>query len=240
MDVILIPGLWLDGSSWNEVAPTLEAAGHRVEAVTLPGMESRSADRSGIGLRDHVAAVVALIDRAEAPVVLAGHSGGGGIAQQAADARPEQVARVVYVDAFPAPAGSAVNDEIPADGSDLPFPGWEFFEPAELVGFDEQLKAEFVERAIPSPKAVACDRSELRDPRRLDVPATLICCAITAYQVREWIGQGVPFTSELAALRDVELVDLPTGHWPQFTRPTELGEAILRAVTRSQPGGSGR
>jgi len=31
-------------------------------------------------------------------------------------------------------------------------------------------------------------------------------------------------------LRDVEYVDLPTGHWPQFTRPRELGEAIVTAI----------
>ena len=62
MDVILIPGLWLDGSSWDEVIPVLEHGGHRTHPITLPGMESRGADRSGITLRDHVAAVVATID----------------------------------------------------------------------------------------------------------------------------------------------------------------------------------
>ncbi|MDQ3734357.1 MAG: alpha/beta hydrolase, partial [Actinomycetota bacterium] len=58
MDIILIPGLWLDGSSWSEVAPALEQAGHRVRALTLPGLESVNADRSGIRLKDHVDAVV--------------------------------------------------------------------------------------------------------------------------------------------------------------------------------------
>ena len=58
MDIILIPGLWLDGSSWNGVVPTLEKAGHRLHPLTLPGMESRDADRSTIGLHDHVEAVI--------------------------------------------------------------------------------------------------------------------------------------------------------------------------------------
>ena len=34
MDIILIPGLWLDGSSWHKVVPFLERAGHRVVALT--------------------------------------------------------------------------------------------------------------------------------------------------------------------------------------------------------------
>ncbi len=43
MDIILIPGFWLDGSSWDEVVPALEQAGHRTHALTLPGMESKDA-----------------------------------------------------------------------------------------------------------------------------------------------------------------------------------------------------
>ncbi|MBA3429982.1 MAG: alpha/beta hydrolase, partial [Actinobacteria bacterium] len=62
MDIILIPGFWLDGSSWGEVAPALEGAGHRVRALTLRGLESTDADRGGIRLRDHVDAVVATVD----------------------------------------------------------------------------------------------------------------------------------------------------------------------------------
>jgi hypothetical protein len=36
-------------------------------------------------------------------------------------------------------------------------------------------------------------------------------------------------------MRHVEYVDLPTGHWPQFTRPRELGDVILAAVGRAGP-----
>jgi pimeloyl-ACP methyl ester carboxylesterase len=114
MDLILIPGLWLDGASWDAVVPALEQAGHRTHALTLPGMESRDADRSGITLRDHVAAVVRLIDAldpADGKVVLVGHSGGGAIAYAAVDARPDRVARVVCVDSAPsATAGSSTTN----------------------------------------------------------------------------------------------------------------------------------
>ena len=104
MDIILIPGLWLDGSSWDEVVPVLEQAGHRTHALTLPGMESKDADRSEITLRDHVDAVIAAIDSvdpADGKVVLVGHSAGGAIAHAAVDARPDRVARVVYVGGSP-------------------------------------------------------------------------------------------------------------------------------------------
>ena len=77
MDIILVPGFWLDASSWEEVTPPLTAAGHKVHPLTLPGLESADAPRAGIGLRTHIDAVVAKIDSFDAPVVLVGHSGGG-------------------------------------------------------------------------------------------------------------------------------------------------------------------
>ena len=41
------------------------------------------------------------------------------------------------------------------------------------------------------------------------------------------MAQDHPALRELAKIRDVCYVDLPTGHWPQFTKPGELGQAIL-------------
>jgi len=48
--------------------------------------------------------------------------------------------------------------------------------------------------------------------------------------LREQVAQGHPAVRELAKIRNVDYIDLPTGHWPQFTRPGELGQAILASV----------
>lgn len=231
MHLILIPGFWLDASSWDEVAPALRAAGHVVHAVTLPGLESRDADRSGITLRDHVDAVVGLIDELDpAPVVLVGHSGGGAVAHAAADARPDRVARVVYVDSGPLGPGDAINAELPVVGDEIPLPDWSGFEDEDLVDLTDEVRAQFIQRAIPIPAAVASDPQVLSDDRRYDVPITVICCEFSSGQLQEWLDAGHPFTRELGLIRDKELVDLPTGHWPQFTRPSDLSEVILNAV----------
>ncbi|AXJ09435.1 alpha/beta fold hydrolase [Arthrobacter sp. PM3] len=233
MDIILVPGFWLDASSWAEVTPPLVAAGHTVHPLTLPGLESVDAPRSGIGLQTHIDAVVAKIDSLEAPVVLVGHSGGGAIIHGAADARPDRVARAVYVDSGPLGDGGVINDELPADGDDIPLPPWELFEDADLTDLTDELRAMFRDRAIPQPRAVAQDRQQLRDERRFDVPATVIACEFPTSMLTRMIAEGHPFVAELGRIRDVDYVDLPTGHWPQFTRPAELGAAILAAVDRT-------
>ncbi|XAS67293.1 alpha/beta hydrolase [Micrococcaceae bacterium Sec5.7] len=233
MDIILVPGFWLDASSWSEVTPPLVAAGHRVLPLTLPGLEAADAPRAGIGLRDHIDAVAAAVDTISGQVVLVGHSGGGAIIYGAVDARPDRVARAVYVDSGPLADGGVINDELPAEGDDVPLPPWDGFEEADLVDLDEELRAAFRARAIPQPRGVAQDQQQLHDERRYDVPATVIACEFPSALLTEWIEAGHPYVAELARIHDVEYVDLPTGHWPQFTRPAELGAAILAAVDRT-------
>ena len=141
MDIILVPGFWLDASSWSEVTPPLAAAGHRVHPLTLPGLEAVDAPRAGIGLRRHIDAVVEAIDAIDGQVVLVGHSGGGAIIHGAVDARPDRVARAVYVDSGPLGEGGVINDELPAEGDDVPLPPWDGFEDADLVDLDDGLRA---------------------------------------------------------------------------------------------------
>jgi pimeloyl-ACP methyl ester carboxylesterase len=230
MEIILIPGFWLDASSWGEVAPALEQAGHRVRALTLPGLYAPDVDRGAIRLRDHVDTVVAAVDEADGPVVLVGHSGGGAIAHAAADARPDGVGRVVYVDAWPLGDGRAINDQLPVVDGEIPLPDWSEFDEEDLRDLDDDLREAFRARAVPQPAAVAYDPQVLADRRRYDVPATIIACEFSSAELREWMAQGEPSLAELATMHDVAYVDLPTGHWPQFTKPAQLGRAIVTAV----------
>lgn len=228
MDIILIPGLWLHGSSWHAVVPALEQAGHRVRALTLPGMESKDADRSGITLADQVDAVVSAIEDTDGPVLLVGHSAGSGIGHAAVDARPERVARAVYVGGFPTPDGSALLEGLPGENGEVAMPDWaEVGEEANVADFDEEALARFYADAIPTPERVMTTPQQLVDERRYDVPVTLVCPEFTAADVRDWIAAGEEPVSELIRIVDVEYVDLPGGHWPQLTQPDKLGQVIL-------------
>lgn len=233
MDIILIPGLWLHGSSWDAVTPLLEKAGHRVRALTLPGMEGKDADRSGVTLQGQVDAVVAAIDEAGAEsVLLVGHSAGSGIAHAAVDARPDRVARAVYVGGFPTPDGEALLRGLPAENGEVGMPDWkEMGEEANVVDFDEESLARLYAEAVPEPEAVLTTPLRLADERRYDVPVTAVCPEYRAADLREWTQSGdVP---ELARVRDVEYVDLPGGHWPQLTQPEELGRVLLAEAARA-------
>ncbi|WP_101525769.1 alpha/beta fold hydrolase [Nocardioides houyundeii] len=234
MQLILIPGLWLVGSSWNEVTPVLEAAGHRVHALTLPGMGSRRLDRSGITLRDHVEEVIDIIDALEAQdpekVVLVAHSAGGALAHAAADARPERVARVVYVASEPRPDGQKGDGGWFVERGEVALPPWESFGEEMLVGLDQELRALVRARSIPSPEGVVTGEQKLYDDRRYGIPITMVMCELPSIVLRRAVAAREPGTEELAKMASVSYLDLPTGHWPQFSRPQELGRVLALAV----------
>ena len=87
MDIVLIAGLWLDGSAWDDVVPALEALGHRPVPLTLPGQGDGSASAT---LDDQVAAVLAAVDAAAGKPMVVGHSAACTLAWLAADARPDE------------------------------------------------------------------------------------------------------------------------------------------------------
>jgi pimeloyl-ACP methyl ester carboxylesterase len=230
MHIVLIPGFWLDGDSWGEVATVLRDAGHDVRSLTLPGKRAGDTNLSGIGLRQHVDAVVSVVDALDGPVVLVGHSGGGTITWAVADARPARIARVVFVDAIPMPRGTSINTELPVEGDAVLLPDWEVFEPEDLIDLDDELRAHFRAIAVPEPKGVAHEPTQLDNEARFAVPATIIACQFPAALVQQAIGNARDWAAEVAGMQHLEFIELPTGHWPQLTKPRELGESILAAI----------
>jgi pimeloyl-ACP methyl ester carboxylesterase len=233
MEIILIPGLWLDGSSWDQVVPALTRAGHSVRALTLPGLSAAAADRSAIGLADHVRAVADAIDAtspAAGKVALVGHSAGAAIGYAAVDQRPERVSRLICVGGFPVADGSPIADGFPASNGEVPLPDWSAFDDADLVDLDDTARAAFRARAIPSPARVTSEPQRLSDERRYAVPVTTICTEFRSEMLMGWIETGAPPVQEYTKIREVDFVDLPTGHWPQFTRPEALATAILTSL----------
>jgi pimeloyl-ACP methyl ester carboxylesterase len=174
--------------------------------------------------------VVAAIDECnqdDGRVLIVAHSAGGGVAHAAVDARPDRVARVIYVGGFPTPDGAAIVGDFPTDGPDIPLPDWSDFDKADLVGLDDAARESFRQKAIPAPASLTTAVQRLSNDRRYEVPVTLICTEYSGEMLQGWVEQGLEPVAELNRIRDVEYVDLPTGHWPQFTRSEDLSRRIL-------------
>ncbi|WP_341579106.1 alpha/beta hydrolase [Microbacterium schleiferi] len=229
MHIILIPGLWLDASSWDDVVPALRDADHEPHPVTLPGV-GEPADASGeIGIADWVDAVVNLIDGLEGDVVLVGHSGGGNVAWGAADRRVDRVARVILVDTLPPTPGGMIWEFPIVDGV-VPFPGWETFETPEVRDLSEAVRAEVAQRALSVPARVPTDAITLTDEGRHRVPMTILMGTASADEISGLLEEPPAWAAELAASEHLSIVEIDAGHWPQFSVPDQLARHLISAI----------
>ena len=231
--IILVPGFWLGAWAWDEVVDALRADGHDVTAITLPGLESAGADRSSITLEDHVNAIVDAVKAADEPVVLAVHSATGFSGYAASDRVPERIAAMVYVDT--APGKGALDPEF--TDAEKPMV-WADIEAEEnLDGLSEEQKETFRQRAVPVPGALLREGVELRNDARRDIPSTLICTGFTAEQYQTYAREHPEwaFLAGIPELRNASWVDLPTSHWPMWSRPRELATLIGDVARKHAP-----
>ncbi len=232
--IILVPGFWLGAWAWDDVATRLRADGHGVTALTLPGLESADSDRSGITFADHVAAIVAAIEAAEAPVVLVVHSASGFSGYAASDRVPDRIAAMVYVDT--APGKPPLN---PSQEGDKLMVWDEIVAEENLDGLTEAQKATFRERAVPVPGAVLRDGYEFSNDARRDIPSTIIATSYSAegYQAYAKGNPDWAFLAGIPELRNITWIDLPTSHWPMWSRPAETAQIIGDVATKAGAAG---
>ncbi len=221
MEIVLIAGLWLDGSAWDAVVPRLQALGHHALPVWLPG---QGAPPTTATLADQHAAVLAAIDGVTGSVAVVGHSAASTLAWMAADARPDKVVRVAMIGGFPSRDGEEYASFFDVVDGVMPFPGWEPFNGPDSADLDEEQRSRIAAAAIGVPEGVVKGVVQLRDGRRFDVPVTLICPEFSPAQAKEWVDGGeVP---ELSKAQHIDYVDIDSGHWPMFTRPAELADIL--------------
>ena len=231
--IILDPGFWLGAWAWDEVADILRADGHDVTPLTLPGLESADADRSRITFQDHVDAIVKAVEAADAPVVLTVHSATGFSGYAASDRVPEKIAAMVYVDT--APGKGALDPDFSADEKPMV---WDEIEAEEnLTGLSDEQKETFRERAVPVPGSLIRESVELTNDARNDIPSTLIATGFSSADYQKYAREHPEwaFLAGIPELRNTTWIDLPTSHWPMWSKPNELAEIIGEVAKKHAP-----
>jgi len=221
--IILVPGFWLGAWAWDEVVEILREGGHDVTAMTLPGLESVATDRSAVHAADHVDAIVSAVRAASDPVVLAVHSASAFPGYAASDRVPGLIAAMVYVDTAP---GKGALDPGFAD-AEKPLNWEELTAEENLDGLSQEQLATFRERAVPVPGNLLREGIELTDDARLDIPSTIIATGFPSESYRKYAAENDwPWLAGIGELRDLSWVDLPTSHWPMWSRPADLAGII--------------
>ncbi|WP_282785020.1 alpha/beta hydrolase [Nocardia sp. CC201C] len=233
--ILLVPGFWLGAWAWDEVAEVLRDAGDDVTALTPRGLDPADAGRLSTTLEQQARHIVDAVPEGERRVLVL-HSGAAVTGYLATDLAPERFERVIYVDTAPAWPGFAVNPGLDPALPAWELPAWDEFraeQPNLLDGLDEAALARFRERAVSEPAPLVSVPVTLSDrPQRFAVPTTMICSSFTTEVAQQLLdAPEVSLFDELAHI-DADYVDLPTGHWPMFSRPKELAELIHGTANR--------
>lgn len=232
--IVLVPGYWLGAWAWDAVAADLRDRGHSVIAVTLPGLDPDDPDRTAKSLADQVDALNSAVETAGddgSSVVLVVHSGAGMPASVFLDQHPTAVDRIIYVDSGPSADGSAFDASVPPDQNELALPPFDQLA-ASIDGLSETDLELFRQRAVPQPASVMRAQVSLKNDSRRDVPSTIIACSYPAAALMQMANEGHPMMAEVATLRALDLVDLPTGHWPMWSRPADLASVLSEVAGR--------
>jgi pimeloyl-ACP methyl ester carboxylesterase len=239
---VLVGGAWLGGWCWQRVARRLRDKGHDAYPLTLTGLGERVHLASPrVDLETHITDVVNLMEfEGLRDVVLLGHSYAGLVVTGAADRIPDRVSELVYLDTAPLPDGGMLIEKFPpelrkrTEGQvQESGEGWKFPMPppeelanmASLEGVDEDHLRLLYSRATPQPFGTYTQPLRLENPAREGLPKVGIVCSFSLDQVQEMIASDNPLFRELAG-PEWRLVELPTGHWPMFSRPDDLAELL--------------
>lgn len=233
--ILLIPGHWLGAWAWDDVLAHLEGDRARTVAVTLPGLDADDSERTTRTLDDQVRAIRdAITSRGDVPAILVAHSGANAPVTLLLDRNPELVDRVIWVDSGPVSDSSAFAPDLPVGVDDLPLPSFDDLgRQASLEGLSDAVLARFREHAVPEPGPILREAVALSNDARHGVPTTLVCCSISGTQLQQLVQAGHPMFAEVGRLADVEVVDLPTGHWPMWSRPRELADVIRSVAAKT-------
>lgn len=235
--IILIAGHWLGAWAWDEVLDHLNHPNelNTAHAITLPGLDPNDPMRSTRTLDDQVNAIEEALVRqeisADYPATIVAHSGANAPVSLVLDRHPELVHRMVWVDSGPVAPGTAFAADFPEGLEELPLPSFDdLAQQASLEGLSEEVLERFRIRAVPEPAPVLRQTVELCHDARNAVPTTLVCCSMPAVQILDLAKTGHPMFAEVANLKNFDVVDLPTGHWPMWSRPGDLAEIIQSAA----------
>ena len=240
---VLVGGAWLGGWCWQPVARRLRDNGHDAYPVTLTGLGERvHLARPEVDLETHIKDVVNLVEFEELhDIVLLGHSYAGLVVTGAADRIPERISRLVYLDTGPIPSGTALIDLFPPEARrhiegqvEELGEGWRFPMPqpeelasmGSLEGLDDDHLKELRSRAVPQPFGTYTQPLRLENPVREELTKVAILCSFSLNQVKETIARDEPVFRELVG-PTWQFLELPTGHWPMFSRPEDLANMLL-------------
>ena len=229
---VLVHGAWHGAWCWSRVADRLRLAGHRVFTPTQTGLGERKHLLSREITLDTFTRDIANVIEAEelSNIVLVGHSFGGLAISGVADAMPDKIRHLVYLDSLMVEGGKSPFDGLPPEivaarrkaaeetsgGLSLPAP------PPSAFGISDATDTEWVKRRLtPHPLGTYTSALNIKRPVGNSLPRTYIHCTNPSYAALEGSRKLVK------AQQGWRWAEIATGHDAMVMAPEELTRMLI-------------
>ena len=235
---ILVHGAWQSIGTWDRLSPLLQQHGHKVITPILRGLGTdQSHLTADITLHQHIEDVATELAALPDTAVVVGHSYAGMVISGAAEAHPDKVNRLVYLDAFIPEDGRCALDLLPPDigtyfrnvarerGDGWRLPGGESqldlwgLKPGEARDFVRARLCDFSLRCFEEPV-------HLGENRKSKILAVFVSCVGAGYPARPFFE---PFAKRARA-SGWPVYELDTGHDCHVESPGEVANILLAAA----------
>ncbi len=237
--IVLVHGAFGGAWCWEPVGPALEAAGHTVETLDLPGAGGDLTPVEGVTLESCAARVRAVLERRPEPAVLVGHSMGGVVVTQTAGNSPERIASLIYVCAFMPANGQSLLDlaHLPEGKDDMiqaniVIEG----EPPVATLAEEATREAIYNRCTPEQAAWAAARRRPQPVAPFATPVQVddaVLDSIPRSYVLTTADQSIPPALQRRMVAEhpcVRVIELDADHAPYLSATSELVGALLELV----------
>jgi pimeloyl-ACP methyl ester carboxylesterase len=220
--VVLVHGAFADGSGWDQIIPLLQTRGFNVVAVQNPLTS----------LADDVAATRRVLDVQTGPVVLVGHSWGGVVISEVGI--HERVKSLVYVAAFAPSEGQSVADL--GQGYAAP-PGLSFLvqDKEGFLTMSADGIAKHFAQDLPTvqTRLMAATQGPISAKSFEEKVSTAAWRTRPSWYVLTQQDHMInPVLQKAMAERiGAHIVNVPTSHVPQLSKPMQVVNAIVAAAT---------
>jgi pimeloyl-ACP methyl ester carboxylesterase len=224
VNVVLVHGLWADGSSWSRVIPLLHAAGHTVFAVQLPLTAH---------LQDDVNATLGVLQQIQGPTVLVGHSYGGAVITNAGAGQPNVVG-LVYASAFAPDLGEAIGQFTPGPGAANLFPVTYPNNDGTFLFFPQQkFRESFAQDVDPLEASIMATVQKPANEVLLGDPTTAVAWkTLPSWYLRSTNDRLIPPSVQqmFASRMKATTISVPSSHASIVSHPLQVFELIQAAA----------